>query len=386
MVTEFNLINNVGKFSTCSTTNDTKLKKLTLIYSENGRGKTTISSILRSLSNGNPNAILGKRRLGATQLPKVVINLDDANYIFENGHWNSINEKIKVFDDYFVDENVYSGLTVTPNHRQNLHEVILGNEGVMLARRVDEITTQIADLTRDLLSAVANIPLDIRFGMQIDDFCNLQNVENIDQLITQKERNLTASRQNADVRSHALFPTISLPEIDSVQLANLLRMGLENLEILALERVKQQFIKLGQRSESWISAGLGYLNAQQGNNCPFCDQRLDNVTLVDNYRHYFSSEYKNLKTTIDEFTANITRAFHGDELARFERIIQALNEHRGFWSQFIEVENIVVDDTLATKWSIARECVISLLQRKQNSPLEVIEISDDELESIQLYL
>ena len=37
-----------------------------------------------------------------------------------------------VFDDVFVDLNLYSGLVVGSDHRQNLHELIPGTQGVAL--------------------------------------------------------------------------------------------------------------------------------------------------------------------------------------------------------------------------------------------------------------
>jgi hypothetical protein len=40
-----------------------------------------------------------------------------------------------VFDDTFVDQNVYSGLVVGAEHRQRLHELILGAHARWGSRR-----------------------------------------------------------------------------------------------------------------------------------------------------------------------------------------------------------------------------------------------------------
>ena len=52
MIKKFVEIKNVGKFEDCSAKGDVELKKLNVVYAENGCGKTTICDILRSLKTG----------------------------------------------------------------------------------------------------------------------------------------------------------------------------------------------------------------------------------------------------------------------------------------------------------------------------------------------
>ena len=47
-------IDNIGRFRKCAANGDVLFRKLTLIYAENGRGKTTLCAILRSLQSGVP--------------------------------------------------------------------------------------------------------------------------------------------------------------------------------------------------------------------------------------------------------------------------------------------------------------------------------------------
>lgn len=49
MLEKFISLKNIGRFVNLSSKGDVSLRKLTLIYGENGRGKTTLCSILRSL-------------------------------------------------------------------------------------------------------------------------------------------------------------------------------------------------------------------------------------------------------------------------------------------------------------------------------------------------
>ncbi len=132
MITHLQLLRNVGQFDNASAPAGTPLTELTLIYAENGRGKTTISAILRSLGTGDPAHIADRHRLAATHTPHVVIECTGGPpaAMYQNGAWNRTLSDIAVFDDAFVDQNVCSGLAIAPAHRQQLHELILGSQGV----------------------------------------------------------------------------------------------------------------------------------------------------------------------------------------------------------------------------------------------------------------
>ena len=53
MIERFKYIQNVGRFEQVECQDDPTLSKLSLVYSENGRGKTTLCAILRSLTSGD---------------------------------------------------------------------------------------------------------------------------------------------------------------------------------------------------------------------------------------------------------------------------------------------------------------------------------------------
>src|SRR5439155_10492330 len=100
--------------------------------SENGRGKTTLAATLRSLATGDPIPIAERRRLASTHPPYVVLECTGGPppAIFENNAWNRTLRSVVVFDDVFIDQNVHSGLEVGVQHRQNLHELILGAQAI----------------------------------------------------------------------------------------------------------------------------------------------------------------------------------------------------------------------------------------------------------------
>jgi wobble nucleotide-excising tRNase len=112
MINRIQLLRNVGKFDSVNAAANIPLARLTLIYAENGRGKTTLSAILRSLATGDPVPIVERRRLTAQHTPHVVFECDGGPpaAMFQNNAWNRTLPNMAVFDDGFINENVYSGL------------------------------------------------------------------------------------------------------------------------------------------------------------------------------------------------------------------------------------------------------------------------------------
>ncbi len=123
MIESFNILDNIGQFELVRAGARIPLTRFSLIYAENGRGKTTLAAILRSLATGDSTLIAERKRLGSRNPPNVVIQANGAAAVFQNGVWSRILPEIAVFDDQFVAENVCSGMQVATEQRQNLHEL-----------------------------------------------------------------------------------------------------------------------------------------------------------------------------------------------------------------------------------------------------------------------
>ena len=83
-------IKNIGKFRDCQALGDVQFRKLTLLYAENGRGKTTLCDILRSLKTGDAAYIEGRHTLGSPNEHEVNLRLENTNAIFGSAAWSPI--------------------------------------------------------------------------------------------------------------------------------------------------------------------------------------------------------------------------------------------------------------------------------------------------------
>ena len=387
MLERFQLLRNIGQFDSVDAGADIPLARYVLIYAENGRGKTTLAAILRSLATGNPVPLMERRRLAALYPPHVVLRCSDGTIPqFRNGIWSNQVPHIAIFDDRFVDENLFSGLNVGTEHRQNLHELVLGAEGVALNRRLQELVAEIENHITDVRNRAAAVQPAIRERISVDDFCALPSVPSIDDEIQTAERNLAAAEEQIAVQRTAEFEVISLPRIDLDAVAQILELDLPALEAVAAARVQAHFGQIGRNAEAWVADGMTrVVHDRDGRDiCPFCAQDLAPSPLITHYRAYFSEAYSQLKRRIAEALAEAERVDDEGIPATFERAVRHQTERLHFWSRFCDVPEIALDTReLAQRWTLARFGVIELLRSKQAAPLERMIVPEDVRDAIE---
>ena len=344
MISRILLIRNIGTFDSVIAGRDLPLDSLTLVYAENGRGKTTLAAVFRSLSTGDPLPIAQRRRLSAQHPPHVVVERSDghSDAVFENNAWSRPQPDILVFDDVFIDENVYSGLDVESHHRKSLHELVLGERSVTLAKGLQGIVQNVESHNRELTRIADRIPAAIRGSLSVDDFCALPLEANIDDAIQRAEQAVAAARHRHLIEATPQFELFDLPEMDLNEFEQLLEADLASLDIAALNRVQSHFGTLGLGGETWVDDGMHRIAAAGSSGdsgaCPFCGQDLHGSQLVDHYRAYFSDAYDALKrragATLDTF-----RAAHGEIIvSAFERAVGIMFQRQQFWSRFCTIE------------------------------------------------
>jgi wobble nucleotide-excising tRNase len=384
MVERINILRNIGQFDSVSPNQQTTaLSKLALIYAENGRGKTTLANILRSLATNNPILITERHRLGAQNMPHVVINANNQIYTFQNGAWSSHLADIAVFDDHFVDQNVCSGVAIESGHKQNLHELILGAQGVALNATLQGHIAKIEEHNRQLKIKEAAIPATERKTLSADAFCGLPAKKNIDQEIQEAERNLAAAQAADAIKKHAVFLAFELPEFDPDSINTVLESDLPGLQASATVSVQQHLVKLGKGSEAWVSEGMQKI---QEDACPFCAQNLQQSSMIEHYKAYFSTEYSTLKQTITDCGKSIAAAHSAEIQSAFERSVLQATQGRDFWKNFVTVPEITVDTAeIARAWKAAREPILAILRDKFSSPLEKMTLPQDVLTALENY-
>jgi wobble nucleotide-excising tRNase len=390
MVSHIQLLRNVGAFDSVAAGGALPLSKLSIIYAENGRGKTTLAAILRSLGTGDHRLITERHRIGAAHPPHVVIQFSppQANAIFQGGAWSRLHPDIAIFDDRFVTENVYSGMRVDFEHRQNLHDLIIGAQGVQLNAALQGYIDAVEGHNRTLAELAGNLPAAIRDSLSVEDFCALQQHPSILEAIQAAEQELAAARSADDVARQPAFEAISLPRFDVEAINTVLRRALPDVEQDVTERLTAHFEGIGRGGEAWVEAGMQRVIAPQTAEaaCPFCAEPLSRSQLLRHYQTYFGEAYRAMKAAASGELQNVGRAHSGDIKAAFERSMRVAGERRTFWAAFTAVPELNVDTAMVVRlWNAAQEAVLATLRRKQDVPLEPLGLDADTLGAVEEY-
>lgn len=387
MLDNFSLIRNVGKFDSVDAGENLDLNKLSLIYAENGRGKTTLATVLRSLGNKDPLPIIERTRLGGQGQPHIVISHDNGRTaVFHQGAWNDSDVNILVFDDNFVTDNIYSGVDVASEQKKKLHELIIGSEGVTLNTTLQQVVARIEAHNQSIREKGARITEEMRYGLSIEEFCALENIENIDNLIQEAERALAAGKKSEAIEQKSSFLSLSLPGFHTEALTTLLAKSLPDIESTSATLVNEHIATLGDGGEGWVSKGMKVVSENNSTDCPFCKQELSGSDIIVYYQSVFSQEYLALKGEISTYLTSLEEDHRAEIMIAFERNVRTLIESRQFWSEFIDISDIDLDAALLSRlWRSCFDAIKATLDTKKESPLEEISLNNETLELIEEY-
>ena len=375
MLKKFVTIKNVGRFKNFNAIGDVELKRHSLLFAENGRGKTTICTILRSLQSGVGAHVIGRTTLGSTDTPEIKILSDDSTLIFNDGAWNSTLPDIAIFDSTFVSENVFSGDLVGIGHKRNLYRVIVGRDGVTLAKKIESLDdtsrTKAAEIRKKAESIQA---INLR-GMTLGTFRGIEKDPEVDEKIRAKESELEAVRQVEPIRTRAALSTLTMPALP-VGITELLGRTAEGISEDAEAQVTAQIEAhaMHDRGQAWLSEGVGYV---RDNRCPFCSQALASATaLIGAYRAFFSQGYGELRGAIAAMQTSLDDAFGDRKIASFERTVEQNVSGVEFWSRFCEIVAPGPLESAGDRLRTLRNAAALLLTRKAAAPLESVATDD----------
>ena len=371
MIQKLVRIKNVGKFKDCRAAGNVDFRKLTLIYAENGRGKTTLCDILRSLQTGSPDYIRGRTTLtpGTPDEPELNIRLESDNARFTSGAWTLTHSDTAIYDATFVHENVHAGDCVDHDQKRNLYDVIVGAVGVALKRQVEDLDTQSREAAKRLREARTAVTRLVPEGIGFDTFIGLAKENDIDAKIGAKTKEVAALRQANEIAVKNALTTITLPEIPG-GFEETLGKTLDDVSADAEARVRKHLKEdTDNATEAWLSEGLQFTSEEV---CPFCAQDLSGIALIDAYRDYFAASYTNLKQEISSLEENISGPLGEDALLAVQKAIADNAALWAFWREFVSGDEPagLSFDELRGPLTGLRDAALRCVRAKQASPLE----------------
>lgn len=339
-------LKNIGLFQNYCCGNLQPFKKATIIYGQNGTGKTTISTVLSCLKSNTKTDIKKRQTFGTTEAQEVEILLENgSNVKFENDNWQKKYKDFEIFDIHFINDNIFSANSVSASNRKKLHSFVVGEKGVDLTAKISKIDQEYREYNSRLKDYKTNIEKICSPVYKISEFIKLKNNVDIDKLINQKEKELKVITGKNEINNKSAFNKIDYPRfpeindseitIDITEIKTILSSTLESIQNDYLKLFDEHKSKIkSKNAENWIKAGYDSII---DNKCPFCTQGIsDDIEIIKAYNQHFNQEYTELKRKI----ALIQDAFFtynfDTQLNRLNELFLKNSELTNFWKQYIE--------------------------------------------------
>lgn len=386
MIDSFKCIKNLGPFKSIE---QVKLAKTTLIFAENGSGKTMLSEAFRSMATGQPDLVAGRARLGADGgEPLVVFGQAGASkdLVWGPKGWKGGVPKIAVFNDGFIEANVYSGLEVGATHRQGLHSVAVGAEGI---RKAQSYTQAGADVTAarrskdDIAKAIQN-----RIGNEFkaEDFVDWKPCPDIDARIAKNQEALKVALNADQIRLRSQLMPLPIPRPDLETVRSTLSSNIDDMVSDVSREVNAHLSKLWDGAQSWVYEG--WSSAGSHDTCPYCGQSLANSQLVDLFKHYFGERYQDAKNQIEkvllDFETDNDESSRLDFMAVANRNVQLLEQWKADGLNANNQTRFDAEAVVGT-WQELTAAIIGALKNKLAAPIDGIELDEVALGSMERF-
>lgn len=344
-----------------------KLQKATLLYADNGRGKSTLATILGALGANDPSPLLNRKTIDGTLPPKVTLHFPSGHKVtFDGTKWSEARPEFLVFDEDFVKKNVHSGGIVNTGHRKNLLRFALGEKAVA-ARLAEEKATadsrKVAEEVQNVIGKLAGH----HEGMTLADFEELTDVADADKQLEDLEKHIVAARGKALLLKRIVPSIVPVPGFNFKTIFEVLQTTIESLEDGAEATVRAHVSKLDKPgTEDWLSLGQTF---EQGEECPYCAQSISDLNLIRAYRTHFNAAYSTLKAKVASLDNTILRLTSDAIVTDFTLHVTNAASLANAWADQVAIPEIQFDTIAAIgKLTQIREILSALVRFKQETP------------------
>lgn len=368
------VIHNVGVLKAFDAGTSPPLSRLTLFYARNGRGKSTLTAVMRAARDGCSNTVMARRSLGNNAAdPMITLISDSGKRVFKGGKWQHKRAPIEVFDATFIADNVFAGEMIDLPQDRGLFSVIIGEEGVRLANLLERFNAYAKAAATKLKEAEAALADDLPSDISQEAFFALAASPAHADRLDKAEKALKAVQQADKIAALKQLDTVTVPELPA-RMAAVLSATIPDIDAAARDKLADHFrdFKLGKHSEAWINYGLEHIHDDA---CPFCARpNVDELGMVTLYGQIFGEQYKAHMTTITDAAGALDDALGQDVRTSISETMAANAASAKAWEHYVHLGAKLLNCVnLGTDLSEAHSAAKELLDRKRQSPLDAIE-------------
>lgn len=404
MINKIERLVSIGKYRNYQTAGIVNFKKLTLLYGDNGGGKTTLTSVIRSLTNNDPEIIRSRKSTNAIEQQAAQISYSNGtitHYTFHHANgWTAQLPNVEIFDIHFVTDNVYSGFEVTDDHKKQLHKFVVGAQGILIQEEIERnkaaktvIRNRKIEYDRQLMQLVEN-------GLTANLITNYirpttPRPATLDSQITVAETALINANATAVIQTlQPLSPLQRLiTHIDFANITADLQATTQTLQDVLLQELfdshSQDLTNNNiDGASNWLRTGYRFIETKQLSeehinhqelDCPFCKQHVQmDSDIIRSYVLRFNEEFNAFILRLQGHLTQV-RAFNLEAAILTINNVNEINDQRvTTWiphlrdSATTPVFNIIPnEDDLRNRY----QALIVSLEQKIQSPSQVASIT-----------
>jgi len=343
-------LNNIKQLNHTSSP-DHGFESLNLIYGNNGAGKSTLCKVFNFINDKDLSLLEKLRSIECGNTDNI-----ELNFLFhENGKTKSITTKnlseliwrFKVFNQDFIDNNVYAGSKVASSNLKNYHDFCLGDSSVDKQKEINNL--KIENEKNIIHSNVIKSRVEARFNSRVD-IKAIKKIKEKKRFEPESELSLL-NKKLVDLSGVSIIKIRAKPNKVSYESPKIdfsfLDISLESISKDAKIKVDEHIAEhLKERDVGWLETGFALVT--ESNHCPFCAQPLSNSSIFSMYKDFLGNEYDNAVSTFEGDSANEYLKL-SEKCSEFEEIKNLIERNEvtiNTWLDKVELTHAKYDNFL----------------------------------------
>lgn len=170
-----------------------------------------------SFKTGQCEYIQERRTIGSTEDPYIKIRSDDETQEFQRNNWSNPSPNIEIFDSVFINDNIYTGNYIDLEHKKNLYRIIIGEQGVKFAKKIENLDIEIRKVSATIRHKKEIISKIIPQNIILDEYLNWAAIAGIDQKIKDKHAEIVSCQKTlekeTEIQTKEYLNKIQLPSL-----------------------------------------------------------------------------------------------------------------------------------------------------------------------------
>lgn len=352
-----------------------ELKQATLVYADNGRGKSTLSAVLRACATGDADAMSARATIGSKGLPQAQLRFrlpagGGTTVTFDKGAWDAAMPNVLVFDQAFVERNVYAGGSVDTEQHQALLDFAIGAQSVAKKRQVDAAADAQVAATK-ARTAADNKLQGYRGTMPLPLFLALGEEQDADAKIADFEKRIANANASVALNQRPQLKLLLTPELDLTGFAAVLASSFKQMQENAEALVKGHLeTHGGNDAQRWIGDGQRF---HVDGTCPFCGQATGGLDLISAYGTYFNEQYNQHVKRVASLPDLARSALSEATVASLRESMQGNSDRVQAWADQLTLACPPPDAKDLERWAQEiRVCLEEAVAKKVQQPLEPV--------------